>query len=66
MAQQKGGAVVTALSEFDYDAADGGNLRQALKAVYPQLVEKHGHRIGFDAMFIPHFEGQAGGTYLGF
>ena len=59
-------AVVNALSKYDYDAADGGNLRAALREVYPILEKEHGHRVGFDAMFIPHFGGQAGGTYLGY
>lgn len=55
-----------ALAEYDYDAADGRRLRKILREVYPVLAKKHGHRIGFDSMFIPHFGGQAGGTYLGF
>ena len=59
-------AVVQGLAKDDYDAADGGRLRKVLREVYPVLAAKHGHRIGFDAMFIPHFGGQAGGTYLGF
>ena len=59
-------AVVAELAHHDYDAADGARLRKILKRVYPILKNKHGHRIGFDAMFIAHFGGQAGGTYLGF
>ncbi len=59
-------AVVQRLAKHDYDAADGGRLRTVLREVYPILAKKHGHRIGFDPMFIPHFGGQAGSTYLGF
>lgn len=58
--------VGTALAEYDYDAADGARLRKVLREIYPVLARKHGHRIGFDSMFIPHFGGQAGGTYLGY
>jgi glyoxylase-like metal-dependent hydrolase (beta-lactamase superfamily II) len=58
--------VLGAFSEYDYDAADGERLREVLKKVYPILAKKHGHRIGFDAMFIPHFGRQVGGIYLGF
>ena len=58
--------VVAALAVHDYDAADGARLRRVLRSVYPALAKRHGHRIGFNAMFLPHFGGQAGGTYLGF
>ncbi len=58
--------VVQALAKYDHDAANGEYLRAVLKEVYPVLAERHGHRIGFDAMFIPHFGGQAGGMYLGY
>ena len=59
-------AVVDGLAKHDHDAAHGGRLRRVLREVYPVLAAKHGHRTGFDVMFIPHFGGQAGGTYLGY
>ena len=59
-------AVKNGLAADDYDAADGQRLRRVMKDVYPKLAKKHGHRKGFEAMFIPHFGGQAGGTYLGY
>ena len=59
-------AVLAELAQHDYDAADGSRLREVLKRVYPKLKKEHGHRIGFNAMFIAHFGGQAAGTYLGF
>ncbi|MGR8921461.1 MAG: MBL fold metallo-hydrolase [Gammaproteobacteria bacterium] len=59
-------AVTEALAEHDYDAADGRRLREVLRTVYPDLYARHGQRIGFDAMFVPHFGRQAAGTYLGF
>lgn len=59
-------SVLEALAAHDYDAADGARLRKVLRQVYPKLARTHGHRKGFDAMFIPHFGGQAGGSYLGY
>lgn len=58
--------VTTALSAYDYDAADGDRLRSVLRDVYPELRARHGDRLGFDGMFVPHFGRQAAGTYLGF
>ncbi len=57
--------VLHALAKYDYDAADGSHLREALRAAYPVLAAKHGDRAGFDVMFIPHFGGQAGGDLPG-
>jgi glyoxylase-like metal-dependent hydrolase (beta-lactamase superfamily II) len=54
------------LAQYDYDAASGANLRAVFTEVYPVLKKRYGHLHGFDAMFVSHFGGSAGGTYLGF
>lgn len=59
-------AVTASLAKYDYDAASGTNLRAVFAEVYPELRDRYGHWHGFEAMFVPHFGGQAGGTYLGF
>ena len=59
-------AVAAGLAKYDYEAASGRDLRAVMDEVFPVLRERYGHWHGFDAMFVPHFGGQAGGTYLGF
>jgi len=58
--------IATGLSRYGYDAASGDTLRKVFDEAYPVLRERYGEWHGFDAMFVPHFGGQAGGTYLGF
>jgi len=58
--------VAAGLAKYNFDAASGANLRAVFDEVYPVLREQYGDWHGFDAMFVPHFGGQAGGTYLGF
>ena len=57
---------VAAMAKYGYHAADGATIRAAFDQVYPKLKARYGDWHGFDAMFIPHFGGQVGGTYLGF
>lgn len=54
------------LQEHGYDAASGANLRAVFDRAYPILRRRYGDWHGFDAMFVPHFGGQASGTYLGY
>ncbi|BBM03151.1 MBL fold metallo-hydrolase [Microbulbifer sp. GL-2] len=54
------------MAKLEYEPDQGKKLRAIFDVVYPELQEKYGHWHGFDAMFVPHFAGQIGGTYLGF
>ena len=58
--------VSAGLSRYNYDAASGQTLRAVLDEAYPILRDRYGDWHGFDAMFVPHFGGQAGGVYLGY
>lgn len=58
--------VASELAKYDYNAASGANLRAVFDVAYPALRDRYGTWHGFDAMFVPHFGGQAGGTYLGY
>ncbi len=58
--------VAAGLAKNGYDAASGANLRSVFDESYPALRSRYGDWHGFDAMFVPHFGGQAGGTYLGY
>ena len=58
--------VTQALARYEFDAASGTNLRAVFEEAYPELRDRYGEWHGFDAMFIPHFGGQAGGAYLGY
>ncbi|GAA5442507.1 hypothetical protein Misp06_00681 [Microbulbifer sp. NBRC 101763] len=54
------------MSKINYEPDQGKKLRAIFDIVYPELKSKYGDWHGFDAMFIPHFAGQVGGTYLGY
>ena len=54
------------LAHYGYDAASGPRLRAIFDEAYPALRKRYGDWHGFDAMFVPHFGGQAAGTYLGY
>jgi glyoxylase-like metal-dependent hydrolase (beta-lactamase superfamily II) len=58
--------VVAGLARHNFEAADGATMRQVFDEAYPALHAKYGHWHGFEAMFVPHFGGQYGGTYLGY
>ena len=47
-------------------ATDGAVMREILKASYDRLEPRYGDWHGFDAMFVPRFGRQVGGTYLGY
>lgn len=58
--------VVRELAKRDFEAASGKEVRAIFEVAYPELKAKYGDWHGFEAMFVPHFAGQVGGTYLGF
>ena len=58
--------VAAGLERHGYEAASGANLRAVFDEAYPILRSRYGDWHGFDAMFVPHFGGQAAGTYLGY
>jgi glyoxylase-like metal-dependent hydrolase (beta-lactamase superfamily II) len=47
-------------------ATDGTVMREVLKASYDRLEPRYRDWHGFDAMFVPRFGRQVGGTYLGY
>jgi len=58
--------VFKGLKKRNFEAANGENARAILDEAYPVLKEKYGSWHGFGSMFIPHFAGQIGGSYLGY
>ncbi|MFA0812860.1 MBL fold metallo-hydrolase [Microbulbifer epialgicus] len=58
--------VAREMAKLDYEPDQGAKLRAIFDVAYPELQKKYGHWHGFHAMFIPHFAGQVGGTYLGY
>jgi glyoxylase-like metal-dependent hydrolase (beta-lactamase superfamily II) len=58
--------VMEELKKSNFEAGNGITIRQAFRNALPRLREKYGHWTGFQAMFVPHFAGQVGGSYLGY
>jgi hypothetical protein len=48
------------------DPSRGAGQRARIGAAYRALHQKYGDWHGFEAMFIPHFLGGIGASYLGF
>lgn len=48
------------------EPSSGKKIRENFGDAYVALHAKYGSWRGFDAMFVPHFVGQVGGTYLGY
>jgi glyoxylase-like metal-dependent hydrolase (beta-lactamase superfamily II) len=54
------------VADMGGDPSRGEGQRARVGALYRSLAAKYGDWHGFDAMFIPHFFGGIGGTYLGY
>jgi hypothetical protein len=48
------------------DPSRGAGQRARIGAAYRTLRAKYGDYHGFESMFIPHFLGSIGGTYVGY
>lgn len=49
-----------------YKVEGGKDIRKMFAVVYPELKAKYGDWHGFDSMFISHFAGHMGGSFLGY
>lgn len=58
--------VTRELVKINFEPESGEQIRAIFDVAYPELKEKYGDWHGFDAMFIPHFAGQVGASFLGF
>jgi glyoxylase-like metal-dependent hydrolase (beta-lactamase superfamily II) len=61
--REEGAAIVDAMGG---EPSSGVEMRGHFGPAYLKLRAKYGSWRGFDAMFVPHFVGQIGGTYLGY
>ena len=59
-------AAAALVADMGGDPSRGAGQRARIGAAYRELKVKYGSYHGFDAMFIPHFLGGIGGTYLGY